>query len=368
MQTNFNSRMRMLAKGMDVLKQFARESFYLKTGVDITKPLSFRLWISDNCNFKCAYCGFDHIDPHIQTMPLTEWKKALLSIKQFVGPYLLQITGGEPLLWHDVYDLVAFCNEQGIQWGLITNGSALTEKNVEKLVNAKPFNIDISVDSSTAAIHDKIRGFKGSFGKIEQGIAHLKAARKQQHYFPIRIKTTVHRINFYDLPNLVDWVVKIGADSVDLSPVRVWKPEDIVALNIDSNEEHQALKSIIDRLVEMKSAGAPIETSEEKLMGMVGHFNKNFVAHGLKECRVGLRDYHIGPSGDVKICWFYDKIGNVREASAAEIWRLEAARHTRDATLKCVKFGSPRCATSCLAHRSLKQEIQRGLMFLKQMG
>jgi MoaA/NifB/PqqE/SkfB family radical SAM enzyme len=54
-------------------------------------------------------------------------------------------------------DLLEFCHEHSIDFGVITNGSAFeSERVIRRLVAARPLKVDISVDGPTAEIHDRL--------------------------------------------------------------------------------------------------------------------------------------------------------------------------------------------------------------------
>src|SRR5260370_22271930 len=130
---------------------------------------------------------------------------AVLSIREFIGAYNIQFSGGEPFVKKGFVELVQFCHQKGIDWGVITNGSAFSRAVVKAVVDSSPSNIDISVDASSALIHDQVRGTPGSLAKITDGIGLLLEERKaSRRRFPIRIKSTAHLRNCRHLPRLVE--------------------------------------------------------------------------------------------------------------------------------------------------------------------
>ena len=92
------------------------------------------------------------------------------------------------------------------------------------------------------------------------------------------------------------------------------------------------------------------------------HFRGETTTTSHRHCRVGLRDYCILPNGDVRSCWFYPVLGNVKKASAREIWRCETAAALRESMTNCPDYGDPKCAASCLSHRSLAEDAQRAIL------
>ncbi|MBF2085719.1 radical SAM protein [Thermoleptolyngbya sp. C42_A2020_037] len=347
------------------------ETLYLTTGHDYTRPLSIRGFVNERCNYRCKYCGFWRMSQYQDEMTISEWQSALQSLKEFVGSYSIQFVGGEPFIKRGFIDLLEFCCTNKIDWGVITNGSAFCDPiKAWRTAKAKPINIDISVDSSIEEIHDKVRGITGSLKQIETGIKLLRDARDRLNLkFPIRIKPTVHCFNVKNLPTLAKWSREIGATTIDFSPVRpaFGLPEIESELWLRDELDLQALEESVEALISLKQQGYPIETSNEKLRSFAAHFRGEKVYHGVSPCRVGLRDYHIQPNGDVTMCWFYPAIGNVKSSSAQDLWQSETARSLRTEMVNCTKFGSTTCANSCLSHRTMFQKFQLGMLFLKSV-
>ncbi len=351
----------LLKVGYQRAKGIVREKLYLQSGIDSTKPEKIRGLINQRCNYKCQYC-YSWQREEYPEISIAEWQKGLLSVKEFIGGYLIQFSGGEPFVKKGFVDLLEFCHRNNINWGVITNGSAFTPKIVERVVAAHPFNIDISVDSPDALVNDFVRGAKDSVNTIGKGIKRLYAERsKRNSQFLIRIKPTVTLQNFSALPALVTWALECGADTIDFSPVRpapFW--DDGIYSNLwITKPKINELTQVVEDLIRMKNSGAPIETSIEKLSSFADHFLMKEVRHGTIPCRVGMRDFHINPNGEVEVCWEYPAIGNITKQSAKEIWESDKAREIRGVTVRCKKFGTTFCANSCLTHRTLNQEIKR---------
>jgi len=202
------------------------EEVYLKTGVDSTRPVTFYGLVNERCNVKCRYCEYWRMPNYSDEMTIAEWQTALLSVKDFVGNFSINFSGGEPLIKPGFIDLLGWCRENDIKSGVTTNGSALTRANAAKIVAARPFNINISVDAPTAEVHDYLRGSPGLFDKLSKGIEYLLEERKSQGAeFPITIKPTVNSANFRYLPALVEWAGKMGDLCVTPQPMSRWTPE-----------------------------------------------------------------------------------------------------------------------------------------------
>jgi len=362
--------LRLARLGGGRIKTSLCEHIFRRVGWDFTRPTFVRCVLTERCNYKCLYCSHWRQDSYTEEMPLDEWKKAIVSLHQFVHPLVIQFVGGEPFMWPQFPELVKFCHSIDVNWGVITNGSALTnEKIVRKIISAQPLNIDISVDGSTSEIHDKARGIEGSLDRIERGLRLLVSERnKSGQRFPIRIKPTVHRLNAGNLSEIVSWSKKHGATSVDFSPIRLWREKDIKNLWVSGPRQTSALRHQVKKILEMKEGGLPIETSIDKLEGLETHFAGAELQHGAVNCRSALRDFFIYPNGNVKVCGCFPVVGNLRQQSARSIWNGESAKKARLMSLNCKIYTSTASATSCTTHRSLWQDVRRATMlFGKQI-
>ncbi len=337
------------------------EETYLSTGLDMTKPITFYGLVNEHCNVKCRYCEYWRLKHYAQEMTIEEWQNALKSIKDFVGAFSINFSGGEPFIKPGFIDLLAWCNSNGISAGVTTNGSALTRRNAAKVVAANPFNVNISVDAPNAEVHDYLRGYPGLFEKLSNGIRHLLAERdRQSKNFPITIKPTVNSKNFRLMPELVEWAKTIGVSCVSLQPMDRWTPETYDELWIEEAELPE-FSQVIERLIAMQREGAPILTPPSILRLFPDNFRGKKAPPEVMPCRVGMRDFFIRTNGQVEVCVHYPPIGNIREQSAREIWYGPKAQEIRKQTVACDRL----CLITCLSQKTLKDKVRMGVQLLK---
>jgi len=336
------------------------EELYLRTRADVTRPVVVYGMVNEWCNYKCRYCDYWRLKEYREEMTVGEWQKALLSLKEFVGPFHIEYSGGEPYIKKGFVDLLKFCHDHGIHWGVTTNGSAFTEKIVKQTVAARPFNINMSMDSHRADVHNYSRGIDGSLERITKGLQMLLAERAaQKQDFPVIIKPVVHKLNFRHLPEMVEWVQGLGATAVNFQPVDRWTKETYDELWIGEDDMPELIE-VRDKLLAMKKAGAPILNSELILGVWPEHFREQKAPPETMPCRVGMRNYFIRPDGNVEVCWFYPPIGNVRKQSARDIWYGEVAAERRAETVACDKL----CLFTCLSQKTVRDKVKMGLTLL----
>jgi MoaA/NifB/PqqE/SkfB family radical SAM enzyme len=339
----------------------AAEEVYLHGGYDATKPITFYGLVNERCNVKCRYCEYWRLKHYQQEMTIEEWQKALTSIREFVGTFSINFSGGEPFIKPGFIDLLAWCNSNRISAGVTTNGSALTARNAAKVVASNPFNVNISVDAPNAEVHDYLRGYPGLFDKLSNGIRYLVEERKRQgKRFPINIKPTINSKNFRLMPELVEWAVSIGASCVILQPMDRWTQETYDELWIEEPDLPE-FEQVVERLIDMQRRGAPILTSPKILRLFPDNFRGRKAPEEVMPCRVGLRDFFIRTDGKVQVCVHYPPIGNIREQSAREIWYGPKAQEIRQKTVACDRL----CLITCHSQKTLMDKIQMGAKLLR---
>jgi MoaA/NifB/PqqE/SkfB family radical SAM enzyme len=336
------------------------EEVYLNTGYDITRPVTFYGLVNERCNVKCRFCEYWRMKQYSEEMTIEQWQKALLSIKEFVGTFSINFSGGEPFIKKGFLDLLIWCRHNGIHAGVTTNGSAFTDRNIEKLIEAQPFNVNVSVDAPNAEIHDYLRGMPGLFHKASDGIRRLLAARKAADLsFPLVIKTVVNRLNFRLLPNHVRWADQIGATAIHFQPMDEWTDETREELWVQPNE-YDELQAVINTLIRLKRGGAKIMNNDSTIRLILPHFRKEKAPAEALPCRIGMRDFFIRTNGDVEVCFFYPPIGNIKTQSARDIWYGEKAQEIRRQTVKCDRL----CLYTCLSQKTVKDKVRMALKLI----
>jgi len=135
-------------------------------------------WIAwettQQCNLKCVHCRCSSEMTSSKGDFTTEEGKQLLSdIADFSKPVVV-LSGGEPLLRPDIFELAEYGTSLGLRMCMATNGSLLTDEVCEKLKKAEIKMVSLSLDGSTAAIHDNFRQSPGSFEGVVRAAETLR--------------------------------------------------------------------------------------------------------------------------------------------------------------------------------------------------
>lgn len=127
---------------------------------------SVTLAVTNRCNYRCWRCY--NANRSQQDVPLSLLKEIIARIQDF-GAANVTLSGGEPLLRNDLEDIVA-CFDERTSLTLNTTGNGLTPERARLLKEAGLFAVGVSVDSSDAKEHDRLRGYKGAFSAALEAI------------------------------------------------------------------------------------------------------------------------------------------------------------------------------------------------------
>jgi radical SAM protein with 4Fe4S-binding SPASM domain len=137
-------------------------------------PLNYTyLEITKRCNFSCIHCyakcpTINKSLSYKKEMDIKEYYN-LIDTLDDMGVMFIHITGGEPFIRDDIFDLLSYIASKNIGFSILTNGSLLNEKKINKLKKLLPRSILISFDSNNKTIFEEIRG-KNNYDKVLKNI------------------------------------------------------------------------------------------------------------------------------------------------------------------------------------------------------
>lgn len=160
-------------------------------------PISGTLELTPYCNLNCPMC-YVHLDPiraAKQGKHLTgaQWLEIVRQAAD-MGTFMLTITGGEPFLHPDFWEIYEGVIKMGILPILYTNGCLINEQIVERLKAYPPHRMKISIYGASDETYETMCGVKGGFTKLSRAIDLLKEAG-----IPFFTTSTVVRQNAHDL-------------------------------------------------------------------------------------------------------------------------------------------------------------------------
>ena len=296
------------------------------TGSTLSADLRLVAWeLTRSCNLACVHCRAAARDcPYEGELSLSECMRVMDEIAE-VGKPIIILTGGEPLLRPDVFDLAQYGDKLGFRMTMATNGTLLTPQIVHKMTASGIQRISISLDGADARSHDAFRKVPGAFEGALRGIALAREAR-----LDFQINTTITRANIEEFPKIHDLAVSLGAVAHHIFMlVPMGRGKDLAEGAISAEEYEKTLHWFYDRKgkapLQLKATCAPhyyrIMRQRAKSEGM----EINFQTFGLdaltRGCLGGIGFAFISHLGQVQPCGYLElDCGNVREKSFREIW------------------------------------------------
>ncbi len=170
-------------------------------------PFTIAWEITRACAFACRHCRAEaqpRRDPRELTTP--EAFRLIDQIREFGDPILV-VTGGDPMMRRDLFDVLGYAVECGLRTSLTpTTTRLVTPQALRRVREAGVRRIAISIDGPTAEVHDAFRAFPGSFGT-----ALAIARRAEDAGLSFQVNTTISRYNLHLLNELSELVDRLGA-------------------------------------------------------------------------------------------------------------------------------------------------------------
>lgn len=158
------------------------------------------------CNLVCRHCRASaQEEPAPDELSTSGVMRVIDEIATLSKPIFI-ISGGEPLMREDVFDIAAYATQQGLRVAISPNGTLITPEIVQRMKDVGIRRVSVSIDGSCSARHDAIRGVPGAFDEAVRGIGYCREGG-----LPFQINTTVMRQSVDDLGATLRLTISLGA-------------------------------------------------------------------------------------------------------------------------------------------------------------
>lgn len=321
--------------------------------------------LTQRCNLHCAHCYMSAYAGADTTGELSteECRRVMGEIAQVNPEALLILTGGEPLVRKDIFDLAGYASDTGFTVVLGTNGVLLREAEARRMRQSGIQGASISLDSVDPQRHDAFRRLPGAW---EGAVRATKILNAEGLDFSIH--TSITTWNADEMPAMIDLARDLGArvlnffflvrtgrgaDLTDITPEQyerllttIAHAQGVVPETADGSGEGQRMDSGAEDpwSVPVGRAGDLIIRAKcaphlRRLLYELAPTSPLLQNYAQGSCPAGKYYCRITPTGDVTPCPYMPvSAGNLRQQSFAEIWHnANPMRDLRDAQLggKC---------------------------------
>jgi AdoMet-dependent heme synthase len=265
-------------------------------------PLSVHVDLTYRCNERCEHCYLDHDDHGEMT---TEEIRSLFRQLADAGVFFLTLSGGEPLIRRDWYAIIQYARALRFNVKLKTNAVLVREKQARQLRELGVEQVQVSVYSDRAEVHDAITKVPGSLRRTLEGIRLLRSQGLR-----VNVGNVLMRGNHTDSEGVRELAQELGAHYL-LDPT--------ITPMMDGNT------SVLRHRVDAAELSSFFHNPN--LVGDVEGFcappppvDEN-ILEGLP-CSAGHTSCYISPYGDLYPCvQFPLPCGNIRREPFLAIWR-----------------------------------------------
>jgi MoaA/NifB/PqqE/SkfB family radical SAM enzyme len=290
------------------------------------RPITVSYEVTYNCNARCEHCDLgDYVkEPRLEPGEFAGWVHRLKSP-------VVQISGGEPLLRKDIYDIIKAMRaaDPVAVFVITTNSTILNEERYLRLREAGVDKFSLSLDYPDER-HNTFRHLKGNFEHIRDLVPDLVKHGNND----IVLACVVQSDNFRDLPRLAELAAEWGV-GVNFSTYNALRTDKQYYLVSDENDRAE-LSRIVDKLVEMQKEGYPILTSEWTMRRMIDFFATD--SH--PKCQAGRKFMIVNPWAKLTPCGMFRDHYDSREQLA----RGFAATNTCDRCFTAIRANSEKSA------------------------
>lgn len=333
---------------------------YLGSSGKASLPWAINLLVTSKCNLHCEMCSFD-----ASKFCSLNGELSLEDIKFFIKGISKRkihifLSGGEPFLRKDIFEIIDVIKGSGLTWGICTNGTLLDENKIRKLVKLKPEFIIFSL-FGVKENHDKITGVSGSFERLFASIQTLSSLTDRTK---VIINCPITKSNIYWLKETIKIAETLKVSMVRFEHLNFLTSQEVGEHNKICEKEFPNEKVFLSTHLENND----IENWQnwhrniEEINKEIGKFkipvyfkpflnnseirswySSNFSIN--RKCYFVWRSLFISPNGDILPCQFLIyKLGNIKNISLEEAWNSKKYKEFR---LRLKKGLLPGCSRCC---------------------
>jgi radical SAM protein with 4Fe4S-binding SPASM domain len=292
---------------------------------ELSAPIFVVLEVTNLCNLNCIHCGVDaefvsndksHKD---KDLSLKEIENLIKECDE-IGVSKIIISGGEPLLREDIFDIINYIKIKGIVCCLSTNGTIINSEVASRLKYFGIHFVEITLNGPDDETNSEFFGIKGAFNKIVAGI---KAILSES--IPLKVNIICSKFNYPFIKETVKFLTDLGVSNVFLATLRhagrtLRNRDKLMFSNNDYIDFLLDIESFLKEFKQKNNESVNIFYSGNE--PTLHYLNPSYL---LPICGAGRLHCTISSDGNVRPCPYFSKsnnfkAGNIREKKLKELW------------------------------------------------
>lgn len=276
------------------------------------------------CNLACRHCRAEAVPtPPAGELDYEEGRDLLEQLADWPPSPMVILSGGEPLMRADIWDLAAYGRSLGLRMLFSTNGTLLDGPTAVRLKAVGIARVSLSLDWPDAEDHDRFRGRAGAFDELRRAAAHLSDVR-----LPFQINSTLTAANLRLAGELHDQAARLGAVAHHIFLLVPVGRAEHMETPLSAGEYEAALRGLAAREasspLEFKATCAPQYQRIRREMGLG--------PGGGRGCLAGQGFMFVSAQGEARGCGYLDRpAGDLRQAPVRDIYETSTLfRELRD--------------------------------------
>lgn len=282
--------------------------------------ISFDLEITARCNNNCRHC---YINLPIHDREARAKELTLKDIDRIaneavsMGALWCLLTGGEPLLREDFFDIYISLIKKGLLVSVFTNATLISDKHIELFKKYRPRDIEVTVYGTTKETYERVSRKPGSFKAFMQGLELLLKNNIQ-----VRFKAMALQSNVHELSEIADFCRKRTKDYFRFDPLLHLRFDG----NLDRNEEIKSERLSPEDIVFVEQEDPERSLSLKKNCdNLINPDFKHIGCNHLFHCGTGNNSFSVSYDGFFRLCsslWHPECIYDLKKGSVLEAYEV----------------------------------------------
>lgn len=274
-------------------------------------PLALHLEVVASCNLTCTHCFAGALPRKDKSLTLKELD-ILFSELAGMGTFRLGLTGGEPLLRKDIFEVIDLAVHHGLCPCITTNGLLITEEIAREFGKRELVWLNVSLEGATAETNDRVRG-SGTFQKVQEKLAVLGRHAR------FTLAFTIMKSNVHEIQQCADLAYRVGAHTAVFRPLY---PVGEAKNHLELMPTFQEYNEALNQLVGLQEDSSFDLCNIDPFSPLARQATQSVIYQNYG-CGAGNLVCSISVGGDVNPCSFLGSdfvAANIRNRSFSDIW------------------------------------------------